>query len=205
MSARPRLTRDAARALRVLERQGLLLLSDTALPSLVALVAGGPVRGSWWSHPKGKAIFEAASQLEDHPDVASVRLVSGKVTFVHRSLFPALLAAVAPGEPWQRRALLPGVRRLLERVESEGVVRADTAANGRERARILERRLLVHTRDVHTEDGRHEKELESWARWARRRRVKPARDLRAAHDQLDVALLALVRAGGGAPATLPWH
>jgi hypothetical protein len=85
------------------------------------------------------------------------------------------------------------------------VVRADAAPSGRERARILERRLLVHTREVHTADGRHEKELESWTRWARRRRVKPARDVAAAHDQLDGALLGLVRAGGGAPATLPWH
>lgn len=205
MSARPRLGRDAARVLRVLQKRGLLLLSDPALPSLAALVAGAPVRGSWWSHPKGKAIFAAASRMEDHPDVAVVRLVSGKVTFVHRSLFPALLAAVAPGQPWQRRGLPPGVRRLLARVEKEGVVRADAAPSGRERARILERRLLVHTRDVHTEDGRHEKELESWTRWARRRRVARARDPRAAHDQLDGALLALVRAGGGAPATLPWH
>lgn len=205
MSARPRLTRDAARALRALKQHRLLLLSDPALPSLVALIAGAPVRGSWWSHPMGKAIFAAASQLEDHPDVAVVRLVSGKVTFVHRSLFPALLAAVAPGEAWQRRGLLPGVSRLLARVEKEGVLRADSVPQGRERARILERRLLVQTRDVHTRDGRHEKELESWAHWARRRRVKPARDLAAAHDQLDGALLALVRAGRGAPATLPWH
>jgi hypothetical protein len=203
--AKPRLGRDAARALRELKRHGLLLLSDPALPSLVALVAGAPVRGSWWAHEKGKAIFAAAMQLEDHPDVALVRLVSGKVTFVHRALFPALLAVVTPGEPWQRRGLAPRVRTLLARVEKEGVLRADAVPGGRERARILERRLLVHTREVHTAGGRHEKELESWARWARRRRVKPARSVRLAQDLFDGALLALVRESGGATGTLPWH
>ena len=27
------------------------------VPSLAEAVAGGPIRGSWWSHPKGRAIF----------------------------------------------------------------------------------------------------------------------------------------------------
>ena len=46
---------EALRALKELKRYGLLLVTDARLPSLVALVAGAPVRGSWWSHPRGKA------------------------------------------------------------------------------------------------------------------------------------------------------
>ena len=31
--------------------------------------------------------------------------------------------------------------------------------------RSLERKLLVHTREVHTENGRHSKEVRSWIDW----------------------------------------
>ena len=194
---------EALRALKELKRYGLLLVTDARLPSLVALVAGAPLRGSWWSHPRGKAIFAAATELEDHPDVAMVTLVSGKSTFVHRPLWPALLAVASARAPWQMDALALPVRRLLERVEDEGVLRADAVHGGRERARVLEKRLLVHARSVHTESGAHEKELESWAHWARRQRVKRLRTLAAGRDALDEALLALVGAGGGS-GRMPW-
>jgi hypothetical protein len=32
--------------------------------------------------------------------------------------------------------------------------------------RILERRLLIHSKQVHTESGAHAKVLESWESWA---------------------------------------
>ena len=84
-----------------LERTGLLLLSDSAIPSLVQLVVGQPVRGSWWGHPQGHAIYALSARLGDHEDVLIVKLVGGKVTFVHRKLWPALLAVARSGEPWQ--------------------------------------------------------------------------------------------------------
>jgi hypothetical protein len=141
--------------------------------------------------------------LEDHPDVALVKLVSGKSTFVHRPLWPALLAVASARAPWQMDGLAPPVRRLLERVEDEGQLRADAVRGGRERARILEKRLLVFTRSVHTESGAHEKEMESWRHWARRLRVKRLRTLAAGREALDAALLALVGASGGA-GRMPW-
>ena len=60
------------------------------------LVAGEPVRGSWWGHPKGHDIFAACQHLLQHPDATTAKLVSGKVTYVHRELWPSLLA-VATG------------------------------------------------------------------------------------------------------------
>ena len=196
--------RDTTRALAALKRYGLLPVTDARLPSLVGVVVGAPVRGSWWSHPQGKAIFAAATELEDHKDVALVKLVSGKYTFVHRPLWPALLAVATARAPWQMDGLAPAVRRLLERVEDEGVLRAGAVRGGRERARILEQRLLVHARSVHTATGAHEKELESWARWARRRRVRKLRTLAAGRDALDAALLGLVAAAAGGSGRLPW-
>jgi len=52
--------------------------------------AGEPIRGSWWGHPAGHAIFDALNSLTESPDVVRTRLVNGKVTLVHRRLWPAL-------------------------------------------------------------------------------------------------------------------
>ena len=66
-----------------LERYGILLESDARLPSVAGLVAGEPVRGSWWGHPRGQNIYRIAGWLGEHPDVVVSKLVSGKVTYVH--------------------------------------------------------------------------------------------------------------------------
>src|SRR5207244_5416939 len=93
------------KTLKELKRFGLLLLSDARLPSITSLVARKPIRGSWWGHPKGREIFRVVSQIVDHPDVAVTKLVSGKITFVHRKLWPALLALATAREAWQMKGL----------------------------------------------------------------------------------------------------
>lgn len=78
-------------ALRFVEREGLALLSARGpVPNLAEAVAGQPIRGSWWGHPKGRAIYLAAGAVAQSKDVILCRLVGGKVTFVHRRLWPAL-------------------------------------------------------------------------------------------------------------------
>jgi len=73
-------------------RHGVVLASGKGpVPSLSEAVAGEPIRGSWWSHPKGKEIFSALGIVADSPDVLCFRLVEGKITFVHRRLWPALV------------------------------------------------------------------------------------------------------------------
>jgi len=52
-------------AVDILDRTGLLFMHDARKPSLTALVAGEPIRGSWWGHPAGKRIFQVANALED--------------------------------------------------------------------------------------------------------------------------------------------
>jgi hypothetical protein len=61
------------------------------VPSLAEAVAGGPIRGSWWGHPRGKEIFRAADAASESPDVLVCKLVEGKVTFVHRRLWAPLV------------------------------------------------------------------------------------------------------------------
>jgi hypothetical protein len=85
---------------------GVLLESARGpIPNIAELVAGEPIRGSWWGHPDGHAIYEAVSALADSPDVVRTRLVNGKVTLVHRRVWPALFR-VADRFPAARLAAL---------------------------------------------------------------------------------------------------
>jgi hypothetical protein len=160
---------DLARVLDELDRHGLLLLSDQRLPNVVSLIAEEPVRGSWWGSPHGGRIYNVNVALDDHLDVTAVKLVAGKVTFVHRRLWARLVAVGAAGEPWQLDGVPESARKLLELVQSEGEVRTDDVpwlVKPGEAARELERRLLVHGDEVHTESGAHAKILRTWPAWA---------------------------------------
>jgi hypothetical protein len=61
------------------------------VPSLAETIAGEPLRASWWGHPKGDAIFACSRAIRRCEDVLTCRLIGGKVTFVHRRLWPALV------------------------------------------------------------------------------------------------------------------
>ena len=61
------------------------------VPSLAEAITGEPIRGSWWGHPHAGEIFAALETIADSRDVRCFRLVDGKLTFVHRRLWPALV------------------------------------------------------------------------------------------------------------------
>jgi hypothetical protein len=88
----------------VRERGVVLLAARGPVPSLAEAVAGAPIRGSWWGHPAGRAIYAAAQRLADSPDVLCCRLVGGRITLVHRRLWPALVRLAEDGA-LPRRAL----------------------------------------------------------------------------------------------------
>lgn len=92
---------NAAEALRFVERHGLVLESarHARVPSLAEAIAGKPIRGSWWSHPKGKAIFAATRAVRDAPDVLVCRVVDGKISFAHERMWPALVKLAAEFSP----------------------------------------------------------------------------------------------------------
>jgi hypothetical protein len=85
---------------------GMLLESARGpLPNVAEMIAGEPIRGSWWSHPRSHAIFAEINELADSPDVVRMRLVNGKVTLVHRRVWPALVR-VADRLPPERLAAI---------------------------------------------------------------------------------------------------
>ncbi len=73
-------------------KHGIVLESAAGpVPTLSVAIAGEPIRGSWWSHPRSHEIFELTRAIRGREDVLVCRLVNGKVTFVHRRLWPALV------------------------------------------------------------------------------------------------------------------
>jgi hypothetical protein len=74
------------------KRHGVVLQAARGpVPSLAEAIAGGPIRGSWWGHPKGREIFRVAEAVCESPEVLVCKLVDGKVTYIHRRLWPALV------------------------------------------------------------------------------------------------------------------
>src|SRR5260370_37548577 len=79
------------------KRHGVVLQAARGpVPSLAETIAGGPIRGSWWGHAKGHEIFAVASAVSDSADVLVCKLIDGKVTYVHRRLWPALVKLADP-------------------------------------------------------------------------------------------------------------
>lgn len=89
-------------ALSFVQKHGVVLQAARGpVPSLAEFIAGGPIKGSWWAHSKSHRIFELATVVSDHPDVLVCKLIEGKVTYVHRRLWPALVKLAARFDPTQ--------------------------------------------------------------------------------------------------------
>jgi hypothetical protein len=61
------------------------------VPNLAEAVAGERIRGGWWGHSQGPNIFAATRAVRNSPDVLVCRLLGGKVTYLHRRLWPAIV------------------------------------------------------------------------------------------------------------------
>jgi hypothetical protein len=87
---------NARQALAFVELHGVVLASARGqAPTLTEAIAGAPIQGSWWSHPQGKHIFAVLNAVQEHEDILVCRLLAGKLTLVHRRLWPALAALAA--------------------------------------------------------------------------------------------------------------
>jgi len=93
-------------ALEFVKRHGAVLESARgSVPSLAQAIAGEPIRGSWWGHPKGNQIYMLLNDVSDSPDVMRCRLVDGKITLVHRRLWPALVKMASAFDPYRLSAV----------------------------------------------------------------------------------------------------
>jgi hypothetical protein len=204
--------RACLRTFKALKSHGLLLESDSTLPSVARIVVGRRLRTSWWADRRADLIHGVLQQLRRSPDVLTTKLVGGKVTFVHRELWPALFAVATSGEPWQRIGLSPTGGQLLSLVSERGMLETNRLPGYQRRskpmgeaARELERRLLVYGEEFHTESGAHAKRLRKWQGWARRVSLgKVAMTPEEGRRKLEDALDRLGRSKGYEK-LLPWY
>ena len=82
----------SAEALVFVRIHGVVLESGAGpVPSVANAVVGGPIHGSWWGHARSHEIFTLTRAVRDSSDVLVCRLIDGKITYVHRRLWPALV------------------------------------------------------------------------------------------------------------------
>ena len=149
--------------LAALKQHGLLLKSDSKLPSVTTIIARAPVRGSWWAHPQAQEIFRALKKLARHRDVLLVKLIAGKDTLVDRRLWPEILAIATAGEPWQWKGVSAAARAVYQKVSRAGEIESSGSPTLE-----LETRLLARGEQFHTGEGSHARRLETWEHWADR-------------------------------------
>jgi hypothetical protein len=177
----------------------LLLDADPKFPSITGLVMGSSVHGSWWAHPKSHEMYRLACELYNHPDVLPVKLVSGKVTHVHRPLWAAIFAVGTAREVWQMSGLSREANALLKKVDNE----KQLGSSG-DTVRELEAKLLVYSESVHSERGSHTKQLQTWESWAKSAKLGKV-DLTAKEAKLQIEqVVARLNKQFGAAGTLPW-
>lgn len=117
-----------------LREQGVVMQSARGpVPSLAERVAGGPIRGSWWGHQSGHEIYDALRRVRASPDVIAVRLINGKVTLIHRRLWPALVRAAERFPPERLAAIdevhtASGAHRTIEMPFPDWVPAGDLSA-----------------------------------------------------------------------------
>ena len=81
-----------AEALAFVRKQGVVLASARGpAPTLTEVIVGEPIVGSWWGHAHSHHIHTVLEAVKESGDVLVCRLINGKVTLVHRRLWPALV------------------------------------------------------------------------------------------------------------------
>ena len=134
------------------------------------------MKGSWWAIPESNTIWEVLNRFSHRKQVLVTKLVSGKVTFVHRAMWKDFLSVATSGEAWQRDSLSMEAVNLLMLVEKNGTIRTDELVSLRDRKSSkaiskasleLVKRLLIHEEQIHTERGFHARILSSWKSWSK--------------------------------------
>ena len=79
-------------ALAFVQEHGVVLASAKGtVPRLTEAIIGEPIKGSWWAHSQSHHIFAILTAVTGSEEVLVCRLIDGKVTLVHRRLWPSLL------------------------------------------------------------------------------------------------------------------
>jgi len=82
----------AADALAFVREHGVVLASARGpAPRLTEVITGEPINGSWWGHPQSHRIHAILGTVIESEQILVCRLINGKITLVHRRLWPSLV------------------------------------------------------------------------------------------------------------------
>ena len=82
----------ALEALAFVREHGVVLAAAKgAAPRLTEAIVGEPIKGSWWTHADSHKIFGALKAVSESEEVLVCRLIDGKITLIHRRLWPSLV------------------------------------------------------------------------------------------------------------------
>ena len=143
----PRRQTSLEEALSFVETEGIVLESAHGKVATFADFVAGERVTRWWSHPKGKLIFALTRAIRDSPDVLTCRLVDGKVTYVHRRLWPALVKLSGEfdksGLGAIREEHSPDGKHVMRVTEFPGWVPADVVAESKQLTQPEARTMLA--------------------------------------------------------------
>ena len=93
---------NAGEALAFVREHGVVLASARGpAPRLTEAIIGEPIQGSWWSHPQSRRIYAILQAVSGSEQVLVCRLIDGKITLVHKRLWPALIVLAERFTPGQ--------------------------------------------------------------------------------------------------------
>lgn len=93
---------SSEQALAFVRQHGVVLASGKGTaPRLTEAIVGEDIKGSWWAHPKSHHIYAILRTVTHSDQVLVCRLVGGKITLVHRRLWPFLVRVAKRFKPEQ--------------------------------------------------------------------------------------------------------
>jgi hypothetical protein len=120
-------------ALAFVREHGVVLAAAKGpAPRLTEAIIGEPISGSWWAHAQSHRIYEILGAVSESDEVLVCRLVNGRITLVHRHLWPFLVRLADRFAPEQltqvRERHTPSGQHVSDEVPFPQWVPADVAA-----------------------------------------------------------------------------
>jgi hypothetical protein len=92
----------AEEALAFVRENGVVLVSAKGTaPRLTEAIIGEPIKGGWWTHAQHRKIYAILGAVTESDQILVCRLIDGKVTLVHRRLWPSLVRVASRFAPEQ--------------------------------------------------------------------------------------------------------
>lgn len=193
---------------KLLEKYKLILLQDKTFPNIVAEITGENIVGSWWGHPLANPIYNGLQWLEYNRSILAIKLIDGKVTYIHEDLFADIYSIVCKSRDWQTQKLKDEDQQILKYVSKKKKIMSDDSGlaklskDPKKSFVNLEKKLLIYSMEEHTDSGKHIKEYMTWEK--SKIAVPKPNDYLVSKNHIE-NLVALLNKKSGAKTKLPWQ